>query len=173
MNAIVSQSQNVPLKLSWNECHELVELLASPLRGRSIDTVVGISRSGLVPAVMLSHALGIRDFAVLDIARTKSDAHHSDKHSPVLRDVMNARLLSAKQVLLVDDIVGAGETLRVARDVLTSLGARPTTAALVFNRGNARCDPLPELDHYGCRVECWVEFPWECKDFEWKAVEHA
>lgn len=156
---------NRPLLLSWNEVHDLVELLADSVREKTFDIVVGISRSGLVPAVMLSHALGVRPFAVLDIARTSSDAYHSEKHAPVVRHEMNLSNLGGLRVLLVDDIVGAGETLRVARALLDSRGAKTTAVALVFNRKNSKTATVAELDHYGCQVESWVEFPWECKDF--------
>jgi hypoxanthine phosphoribosyltransferase len=142
-----------------------VESLVENLRSSAFDAIVGISRSGLIPAVMLSHALGIRDFAVLDITRTLSDDYHSRKHAPVLRDFMNIGLVSGKRILLVDDIVGACETLRAARSLLENVGADVTAVTLVFNAANSRDEDCGALDLMACRVETWVEFPWECKNY--------
>jgi hypoxanthine phosphoribosyltransferase len=160
------------LKLSWGECHDLVELLSGALDGEVFDAVVGISRSGLIPAVMLSHLLGVRDFGVVDVVRTESDDHHSAKRAPHLRDVMNLRLLAGKRVLLVDDIAGAGQTLAAVKAMLVAIGSRVVSAVLVFNRGNHQPDGTPP-DHHGCLVHQWVEFPWECKDLLPRQVRHA
>ena len=159
-------------RLSWTECHQLTGLLADAVAAAQCTVIAGISRSGLVPAVMLSHALGIRDFAVLDLRRTVSDAVHSQKRPPLLCDAMNLGALANRRVLLVDDIVGAGATLVAARALLEGLASQVVTAALVYNRAN---DPegraAAALDHHACLVHGWVEFPWECKDL--REAHHA
>ena len=43
--------------VSWNDIDEMVENLYQKLKEENIDKVVGISRGGLIPGVMLSHKL--------------------------------------------------------------------------------------------------------------------
>jgi uncharacterized protein len=159
-----SPTRAAAIKLTWQECQEMIDLLAEALRPRPIDVVVGISRSGLVPAVMLSHALGVRPFAVLDIARTESDDHNAAKRAPELRDIMNVGMLPGRRLLLVDDIVGAGATLAAARALLEPICQEVRAAVLVWNLANSAGDGRRQApDHHACLVHGWVEFPWECK----------
>ena len=44
--------------VTWEEINELVFKLYKELKDKDIDKVVGISRGGLIPGVMLSHWLG-------------------------------------------------------------------------------------------------------------------
>jgi hypoxanthine phosphoribosyltransferase len=110
-------------KFGWSEINGMVELLADGIEPRSVECIVGISRSGLVPAVILSHMLGIRPFSALDIVRTASDEIQSAKGLPVLRGVLNPENLAGRRVLVVDDIVGQGLTMGLARQALIDLGA--------------------------------------------------
>jgi hypoxanthine phosphoribosyltransferase len=156
--------ENGKLTLSWREVDQLVELLARPLGRIELDVVLGISRSGLVPAVMLSHHLGVRDFAVLDIKRTDSDALDATKSAPVLRGILNESMLEHKHVLLVDDIVGEGMTMRAACQLLRPMCKSLVTSVLVVNQQNlGQATPRDVVDHHGCLVHGWMTFPWEGK----------
>jgi hypoxanthine phosphoribosyltransferase len=152
-------------RFSWEEIAGLARLLADRLADAQIGGVVGIARSGLVPAVMLSHMLGVRPFAVLDIARTHSDDIQAGKSQPANRGAMGLEAMRGRRVLLVDDIVGQGLTLDTARCDMIDTGADPVTAALVVNRANlAGRQPRAIVDHWACEVHGWVIFPWEGKD---------
>ena len=154
-----------PHRFSWEEIAGLTRLLCDRLEGSQIAGVVGIARSGLVPAVMLSHMLGVRPFAVLDIARTHSDAVDAEKSRPANRGSLGLEELRGRRVLLVDDIVGQGLTLEAARRALIAAGSDPVTAVLVVNCANlAGRDARSIVDHWACEVHGWVIFPWEGKD---------
>ena len=43
--------------VSWQDIDEMVGTLYQKLKGENIDKVVGISRGGLIPGIMLSHKL--------------------------------------------------------------------------------------------------------------------
>lgn len=152
-------------RFSWDEIDGLIRLLCDRLADARIDGIVGIARSGLVPAVALSHMLGVRRFAVLDIARTQSDAIDAAKSGPANRGSLGLGDMAGRRVLLVDDIVGQGLTLAAARRTLLETGADPLTATLVINRTNLPChDAGTIVDHWACEVHGWVIFPWEGKD---------
>ncbi len=152
------------LQLSWGEIDQLVELMARQIKGKQIDVVLGISRAGLVPAVMLSHHLGVRDFAVMDIKRTDSDSVNATKSAPVLRGILNESMLQGRNVLLVDDIVGEGLTMRTACELLRPKCKSLVTSVLVVNQKNlGMTAPRDVVDHHGCVIHGWITFPWEGK----------
>lgn len=149
---------------SWSEITALTHLLAEKAGSYSVEGVAGVSRSGLIPAVMLSHILSIRPFAVLDIARTKSDAVDASKQPPRCRGVLNIEEMKGRRVLLVDDIVGAGLTIATARQLLVDAQITPIICSLVVNQANlGERKPADFLDFWGCVVHGWVVFPWEGK----------
>lgn len=77
--------------LSWKDIEEGVESLAISIKNSDIKitAIVGMTRGGLVPAVMLSHKLGIPFLAV---------SNHQDT--------------AGGNYLVVDDICDSGETLK-------------------------------------------------------------
>lgn len=152
-------------RFTWPEIDGLIRLLGTRLADEPFAGVIGIARSGLVPAVALSHLLNIRPFAVLDIVRTDSDAIEAGKQQPVLRGSMGLDALRGQRVLVVDDIVGQGLTVVAARQMLLQAGVEPVFATLVVNRGNLAGQEIEALvEHWACEVDGWVIFPWECKD---------
>jgi uncharacterized protein len=72
--------------VTWEEVEELVDLLAKQIAqsGYQIEYIFGLQRGGLIPAVMLSHKLGI----------------------PMTQDP------NRQNILIVDDICDSGETFK-------------------------------------------------------------
>jgi hypoxanthine phosphoribosyltransferase len=72
--------------ITWDEIEELVDILAQQIAqsGIQIEYIFGLQRGGLIPAVMLSHKLGI--------------PMTQDPHFP--------------NILIVDDICDSGETFK-------------------------------------------------------------
>jgi hypoxanthine phosphoribosyltransferase len=120
------------------------------------DFIVGIVRGGLIPAVIISHKLGIplevlqwstRDFKNQDISfglKLKHDYGH-------------------KELLLVDDIVDNGETIY---NILKHL-PNAKTATLIYNTQQKLVIP----NYYGRTIDRavdkeWVNFWWEKCDGE-------
>ena len=72
--------------VTWDEIEELVDLLCSQIikSGIQIEYIYGLQRGGLIPAVLLSHKLGI----------------------PMTQNP------NSPNILIVDDICDSGETFR-------------------------------------------------------------
>lgn len=79
------------------------------------DVILGITRGGLIPAVMLSHHfnvmmipinLSFRDFKS-DLTRVDDEINHS----------VNLNPSKFKNILVVDDILDSGETLKQLKDI--------------------------------------------------------
>lgn len=105
------------------------------LRGAEDQAIVGIKRSGLFPAVFLSHRLGFPMFADGEVA------------------AIPAKL---SRVLLVDAVVNTGKTMeRVKRRLVR--GGRSVTTAVLYKE-NASSYPV---DHWLEVHEALVHFFYE------------
>lgn len=88
---------------------------------KKYDMIVGIKRGGLIFGTHLSHILGVP----LEVLQWSSKG---------VRESSNPHLLTSrnKNVLLVDDILDAGDTLRGVLETYWPMD----TACLIFNKSN-------------------------------------
>lgn len=155
------QTNDSLICIDWKEIEDLVSLFTTTNK-ESFDYIVTIARGGCIPAVLVSHKLNIRNVLVIDIKRTVSDAVNSDKHVPSLGFCSNSLAdIRNKKVLLVDDIIGSGETLKFTLELLRSYSPKLLQSfILIHNENNyVKGNPLP--DNIGRHVRGWVIFPWE------------
>lgn len=149
--------------MTWSKYDQLAKKIAADLRGREFDQIVAISRSGLILGVQLAHLLEIRKFGCVEVLRTHDDKENASKQAPELTYWVNIDNSKGKKLLLVDDIVGEGKTLRLVKSKCEELGAEVTTCVLVVNLNNFKDNDLSSLvNYYGELVNGWVNFPW-CK----------
>ena len=99
-----------------------LETLSGRIDPSGLQAVVGIKRSGLFPAVFLSHRLGLPMFVDAEVGE------------------IPARL---ERVLLVDAVVRTGRSLERVRRRLLRRGKRVTTAVLYKENGSAH-----PVDHF-------------------------
>ena len=144
--------------MDWSSMQSLVERIARRMQMNAFrpDCIVAIARGGLVPGVQLAHILNIPDLHILRVTRCKSNLPYSDKQVPVASWLYRPDSLSGRDVLLVDDIAGTGESLLSGARLVEKDAARLRTAVLVKN-AHARVEP----DYSGTIVDDWVVFPWE------------
>ena len=130
----------------------LLERLAEAARALtpSVDAVAGIKRSGLFPAVYLSHRL------TLPVFTSTEAAHYPAERLPHL--------------LIVDTTAWTGETLRRAIRRFERRGAL-VSALTIF----ARADPLPDVNrlNYLIASERIVRFFYEEPPSRWMAAEQG
>jgi uncharacterized protein len=155
-----------PVVLDWETLTGIAERVAELARAGGVpDVVVGVARNGLIPAVVICHALGVRDLRSVHVTRTIADGVDADKTpEAVCRNAASLGDLAGADVLVVDDIAGSGATLRdVAGLVRAGAAATVRTAACVVNRANWRDhrDPDQVVTYIGVAVDRWVIFPWE------------
>jgi hypoxanthine phosphoribosyltransferase len=148
--------------LTWDDISSACTRLAEEVSdGSAFDVVVGIARGGLIPAVMIAHLLGLRDLRNLCLTRTAGDEINAPKQPVAAARVPDSLGdLRGRFVLIIDDVVGSGETIGTAAALVRSLRpARIRTAVCVVNDGNWCGGQLP--DHVAIRSRRWVVFPWE------------
>ena len=104
--------------VSWDQIHRDARALAWRLDGKGPDggawrAVVGITRGGLVPAMIVSRELDIR---VVDTISVKSYRHQSQAAEAVVTKAPQADLMTdGTGILIVDDLVDTGKTLELVR----------------------------------------------------------
>ena len=126
------------------------------------DYVVGILRGGMIPAIMLSHKLNV---PIIPLQWSLRD--HKAQDLFAMNDIIHL-LINRKNVLIVDDIVDSGATLKsiqakienaehVKETVFTGL----KYAALLTNN-----EHIGLVDYTAGTInrkndKRWVVFPWE------------
>ena len=134
--------------ITWQEIDSYINILILSLYKDQYypDLIVGVTRGGLVPAIMLSHKLNIPMVPLNVSFRTKEE----DFNNLVIED------REAKNILLVDEINDSGKTFRKIIEANPNLGIR--TACLFENMGSDwSCEYLAETVKDGE----WINFPWE------------
>ena len=155
-----------PIVRTWADVSVTVETLAGQVRAdRMPDVLVGVLRGGIVPAVLFSHLLGVREVRAVEVVHTLDDTVNADKSgTPHVVNAATLADLTGMDVLLVDDIAGSGDTLVCTVGLLHAAGAKTVrTAVLTVNRANWRRpqNPADVVTYLGHQVDSWVIFPWE------------
>jgi len=127
--------------------------LLPQVRAYAPDTIVALARGGLIGAQLLGYALSIRHIELLRVVSYDGEAQRS-----AVSIEGGCDLSQSQRVLIVDDIVDSGETLKAVREYL--LGAYPhlelKCAAPWFKSAAVA---QPEF----CVREAteWIEFFWD------------
>lgn len=142
--------------VSWDQLHRDARALAWRLDGKGPDdgawrAVVGITRGGLVPAMIVSRELDIR---VVDTISVKSYSHQDQREAKVTKFPQSELMGDGEGILIVDDLVDTGKTLELVRQMypkahFATVYAKP--------KGN------PLVDTYITEVsqDTWIFFPWD------------
>ena len=160
------------IRLTWRDIESIAAELATIIRLDGLpDCIVGLQRGGLVPAVMLSHRLGVRVIRVLDVSLTIDDSVLSAKRrQPVFGPLPHLGGIGDCDVLVVDDVAGSGATLRATVSLLREY--RPAsirTLVCALNTGRQHDTRLlvsGSVTYVGCTAAGWFIFPWECSESE-------
>jgi hypoxanthine phosphoribosyltransferase len=134
------------------------------------DYVVGLTRGGLVPALMLSHYLNVPMHTLKVSLR---DADHCESNTWMAEDAFGHEQ-EKKNILVVDDINDSGETLNwVQRDWESSCHADSDKWLDVWNHNvkfativNNDYSKFENVDYSAVHINkfeepCWIVFPWE------------
>lgn len=142
--------------LDWWSFDRSIRQLKQHLETHQLTALVAIARGGLVPAVVLAHHLKIYNFSVIAMTRNQSNEMYSDRQPPLITAELQI-VLEGQDVLIVDDIVGEGETMLMAKNQIMQYNPRSIqTLALAVNQGSTF-----KPDFFIFEVDDWVIFPWE------------
>jgi uncharacterized protein len=151
---------------TWNQIYEMLLGQAQKILIQNYlpDTVIGISRGGIIPARILADLLETSEFATIqikfyvDINQTKAE--------PTLKQPLTTNV-AGKKVLLVDDIADSGESLKLAKTHLQEQGVSEVKTATLYQKPQSITTP----DFYEKQTTNWVIFPWDTKETLRKIIQ--
>lgn len=147
--------------VSWDQIHRDARALAWRLDGKGPDNgawkaVVGITRGGLVPAMIVSRELDIRVVDTISVKSYHSGGGAADQRSEaVVTKAPQAELMGdGTGILIVDDLVDSGKTLELVRKLYPR-----AHFATVYAKPKGK----PMVDSYITEVsqDTWIFFPWD------------
>jgi orotate phosphoribosyltransferase len=108
--------------------------IADRVSGHAVDVVCGPATGGLIIAQWAAHHLGA--LAVFgEHATPPAEIHHAEANRPFVLKRGYDRLVSGKRVLVVDDVINTGFSIRGIVDAVRWAGGVVELAAAVCNRG--------------------------------------
>ncbi|WP_050523759.1 xanthine phosphoribosyltransferase [Pseudorhodobacter wandonensis] len=142
--------------ISWDQIHRDARALAWRLDGKGPDNgawkaVVGITRGGLVPAMIVARELDIR---VVDTISVKSYNHQERAEAKVIKAPQADVMGDGTGVLIVDDLVDTGKTLELVRALYPK-----AHFATVYAKPQGR--PMVETFITEVSQDTWIFFPWD------------
>lgn len=135
------------------------------------DYIVGLSRGGLVPGVMISHWLNV-PFKPLEVSLRDGGYCKSSKFFAREAFGKNEDKLK-KNILIVDDINDTGQTFNwIMRDWSTTCGVQYDKTqkciwndnvrfAVLVNKVQSKCDVGIDYESNRVTDNEWITFPWE------------
>jgi len=140
-----------------NQIYSFLIDIATQIKNRKlkIDTIVGISRGGLIPARFLSDLLLIPDIKIVAAGFYSGPNVRLEK--PIIYTSIPDEEVMNKNILLVDDVADTGETLEAVRLHLLEKGAKNVYTAVIYVKPWNKA----KIDFYSQTTDAWIIFPWE------------
>jgi len=139
-------------EITWQRFDELTRELASRLAKSPPDVVIGIAKGGVFVGGAVAALLG-REFFPVRISRRSRD--RVVRRRPRVFGKMPAEI-KGKRVLVVDDVVASGDTLKLACEQALEAGAKETKSATLVVH-----DDGPRPDWFALETSDLVVFPWD------------
>lgn len=149
--------------IDWNDVEKLVNKIARDLSVDNvrIDTVVPILKGGFIPAVLIGKKFNLDTYSCLHIRRSMSNLSNCDFHQPNMLGITATENLKNKNVLIVEDIVYSGETIKFAIEQLRKYGVANIYVCTLYNfyLGN-EYGKIYQGNRDAKEVD-WIVFPWD------------
>lgn len=143
--------------VSWQRMYSLCRKLAHSIldSGFRPEVIVAVARGGFVPARILCDCLEVHELAGIRVVHY--GAGGEKKKQARLAAPLNTGIRGRK-VLLVDDLVDTGETLKVASAYLETQGPADLRTAVMQIK--ITTEIKPEFSARTIRKWRWVIYPW-------------
>ena len=142
--------------ISWDQIHRDSRALAWRLDGKGPNNgawkaVIAITRGGMAPAMIIARELDIR---TVDTISIKSYDHQEQSEAVVLKSPDMELMGDGDGILVIDDLVDTGKTLKVVREIFPK-----AHIATVYAKPEGR----PMTDSFITEVsqDTWIFFPWD------------
>lgn len=142
---------------NWDDIQEYCKILGNRMKPRKFDSVVGVSRGGLIPATIIAEEMNVRELRTVGV-RSYRLRYGQKETRPILYQTCSPYLMGT--VLVVDDIADTGETFEYLMDHFRRNKAiTEIVTCSVFVRRSSSF--VPNYYHTDLVGKDWVVFPWE------------
>jgi uncharacterized protein len=140
--------------IDWPEYGRLTKALAGKVRkgGETFELAVGIARGGIPVAMVVSDILDLK----IDYINVKSYVGIAERTSPRIISPLSEDI-HGKKVLLVDDLVDHGVTMKMLKTYLKKMGPKVLRTAVLFKKPWSATEP----DYFVEASDNWIVFPFE------------
>ena len=132
------------LFVTWDDINDMVFKLYKELKDENIDKVVGVSRGGLIPGVMLSHWLKA-GFEPLEWQTRDGEFKDTIKANSFNKNL--------KGTIFVDDICDSALTIKQIKEIIPK-----SRWAVLHQKADIKLDFVAERLYNDNR---WIVYPWE------------
>lgn len=143
--------------VSWSRAIALCYRLASLAldSGVDFDAVVAVSRGGLVPARIASDVLAVDELITLRSRLWGTGGMTRSRPEITAHEPINVK---GKRVLIVDEVVDTGATMKAVRGLVEDMGASEVMTGVIHYKSTSSFRP----DLYAERVKgwAWIFYPW-------------
>lgn len=142
--------------LSWKKINKITVELVKKIKisGFKPDYLVGITVGGLIPLGLFA-----KGFDINKIVTVSANSYNGQQQGELTITYLPQIDLIGKKVLLIDEIVESGETLRQISQILLDQYKVSELKTAVFVINKDKCKFMP--DFYNLETTEWVVFPWE------------
>ncbi len=150
--------------LTWSDVDKLIDYLAPQIHGR-FDSMLIITRGGIIPGGMLAEALNITYILTASI-RFPADfpgmqTSEQVKYAiPEFIQFPDEGLLTGRRVLVVDDVWTKGRNTVTVANRVDAAGGIPETCVLHY-KPTKSLYPGYTPTYYAAVTDAYIIYPWE------------
>ena len=140
-------------QLGWDDFSTLARQIAEQLEPHHPQLILGIAPAGLFPATAVACSLRCELFPIRLTRRVNDQVVYE-------RPVWKVRIpidVKGKIIAVIDEIADTGQTLAIARDEATTMGAAQVITAALVSHSWAK--PMPAIT--ALISDEFVIFPWD------------
>lgn len=157
----IKDNKMIPREVSWQEIENHSRELADRIIKKDLryDVIVGVGRGGLVPAVILSHQMGV---PLVPINWQTRDGNVAMENFSLLSNITKFNT----NILIIDDINDTGTTLnellRATKDVLKNANRSCIiNTATIYQKPSTTFTSNAYVELVDDNI--WCVFPWEAE----------
>lgn len=145
--------------LTWDGFGGACESLARDIQasGWMPEIVIAVARGGMLPAGALTYMLGIKLTDAINV-EFYTDVHETLPDPVLLAPLLDTESISGRRLLVVDDVVDSGRTLKLVVELLEGFGA-DVRSAVLYDKPTTVVAPDWSWKH----TDQWIVFPWSAK----------
>lgn len=139
--------------ISWNDFHGLCKALAAAISAFNPEIILAVGRGGYYPGTLIAHLLRVEIYPVR-LTRRVNDVVVRERPQWLVEP---SAAVAGKRVLIVDEIVGSGETLLMVKGKAADLGAGEIRMAVLY----AHTWGVNVPDYIGLISDALLLNPWD------------